>query len=74
MSSSAKRKPASSGKRPVKKASVSKKPVTVVWVVTEGEQCDDTGSDFYARSPDNADVSVAGVCSSLRRAQQLALS
>ena len=74
MSSSAKRKTATSGQRPVKKASAPKKAATVVWVVTEGERCDDTGSDFYARYPDNADVSVVGVCSSLRRAQQLALS
>jgi hypothetical protein len=45
-----------------------------VWVVVEGEQCDDTGSDYYARYPDNADMSVVGVCSSLHAAQKLAIS
>jgi hypothetical protein len=51
----------------------SPRPKRCVWVVIEGETCADTGSDPTAHYPDNADVSVVGVFSSLQTAQRVAL-
>jgi hypothetical protein len=52
----------------------SPRPKRGVSVVIEGETCADTGSDPAALYPDNADVSVVGVFSSLQTAQRVALS
>ena len=73
MNNSKRKTTAAAAAAPHAKKSNTPRTKTIVWVVIEGEQCDDTGSDPMANYPENADMTVVGVCSSLRGAQQLAI-
>jgi hypothetical protein len=73
MSSSPPKRKSGASRNPIAKLQ-SPRPKRGVWVVMEGETCADTGSDPTAHYPDNADVSIVGVFSSLQTAQRVALS